>query len=405
MSELPPAAKQAFKLSTDAVRRAVALVRPQDDLDDEQTRELFARIAASVLTEPGDSVWGSYVAHFGAAVVLDALVSATSPSEFASALGFPADATLSAAWQRWVPRLRSELVIGAAEHAAQVSARVCIPGDEDWPGGLDDLGPFAPHCLYQRGASDTEWRRAIAMVGARASTGYGEHVASEIAGELAASGTLIVSGAAYGIDGIAHRAALAEEAPTVAVLAGGIDRFYPSGHSELLQRICADGRVLSESPCGTAPSKWRFLQRNRLIAAASRATVVVEAGVRSGSLNTAGHAAAIGRPLGAVPGPVTSPASAGCHRLLREYDAVCVTSARDVQELAFGALPSADTERTDPAAQRVRDALGRSAQTIEQIAAAAGFSVAETSGRLAEGELAGWARSTPTGWIRDTQKP
>ena len=149
----------------------------------------------------------------------------------------------------------------------------------------------------------------------------------------AASGAVIVSGGAYGIDGAAHRAALGVGGATVALLAGGVDRAYPQGHQQLLRTIAASGAVVSEVPCGTAPTKWRFLSRNRIIAALSDATVVIEAGWRSGSLNTAGHAAALGRPLGAVPGPVTSAASAGCHRLLREYDARCVTTAAEVREL------------------------------------------------------------------------
>ncbi|MDF2576486.1 MAG: dprA, partial [Agromyces sp.] len=170
--------------------------------------------------------------------------------------------------------------------------------------------------------------RSIALVGARAATGYGEHVTMEASAGLVDRGFAIVSGGAYGIDGMAHRAALASRGVTVAFLAGGVDRFYPLGHEALLARIADTGAVVSELPCGSAPTKWRFLQRNRLIAAAADATVVLEAGMRSGSLNTAGHAAALGRPLGAVPGPVTSPASAGCHRLLREFDAVCVVGRR-----------------------------------------------------------------------------
>ena len=174
----------------------------------------------------------------------------------------------------------------------------------------------------------------IALVGARAATGYGEHVAMEASAGLVDRGFAIVSGGAYGIDGMAHRAALASDGTTIAFLAGGVDRFYPLGHESLLTRIAQTGAVVSELPCGAAPTKWRFLQRNRLIAAASQATVVLEAGIRSGSLNTAGHAAALGRPLGAVPGPVTSPASAGCHRLLREFDAMCVVDADQMAELA-----------------------------------------------------------------------
>ena len=187
----------------------------------------------------------------------------------------------------------------------------------------------------------------------------------------------------------------------MAFLAGGVDRFYPLGHESLLSRIAETGAVVSELPCGAAPTKWRFLQRNRLIAAASDATVVLEAGLRSGSLNTAGHAAELGRPLGAVPGPVTSPASAGCHRLLREFDAVCVVDADQMAELAGGSSPAArrgDGSRAaatarsrgrtarssatppDPAPEmlRVIDALStRSPRPLADVARRAGMSVPE----------------------------
>jgi DNA processing protein len=203
---------------------------------------------------------------------------------------------------------------------------------------------------------------------------------------------------------MAHRAALASGGGTVAFLAGGVDRFYPSGHDSLLRRIEASGVVASELPCGASPTRWRFLQRNRLIAAASRATVVIEAGNRSGSLNTAGHAAAIGRPLGAVPGPVTSAASAGCHRLIREYDAICVTSADEMAELVVGpsddrlALPSSapyDAERV-----RVLDALSSRARSIDDIARLSGLSVATVQSMLGLLELEGIASVGDSGWRR-----
>jgi DNA processing protein len=162
----------------------------------------------------------------------------------------------------------------------------------------------------------------------------------ETVSAIAEAGVAIVSGAAYGIDGMAHRSALAVGGTTMAFLAGGVDRFYPSGHDALLGRIMDSGLVLAEAPCGYAPTKWRFLLRNRLIAASSQATVVMEAGWRSGSLNTANHAATLCRPLGVVPGPVTSASSAGCHRLLREYDAVCVTTASEMLELLPGQPPA-----------------------------------------------------------------
>ena len=211
--------------------------------------------------------------------------------------------------------------------------------------------------MWVRGRPDAlAWSvPTIALVGARAATGYGEHVAMEASAGLVDRGFAIVSGGAYGIDGMAHRAALASDGTTIAFLAGGIDRFYPLGHESLLSRIAQTGAVVSELPCGAAPTKWRFLQRNRLIAAASQATVVLEAGIRSGSLNTAGHAAALGRPLGAVPGPVTSPASAGCHRLLREFDAVCVVDADQMAELAAARIAAEPRVRAD------LDASGRPA--------------------------------------------
>ncbi len=172
-------------------------------------------------------------------------------------------------------------------------------------------------------------------MGARAATTYGEHVAMEFASALAAREITVTSGAAYGIDGAAHRGALAAGGATIAWLAGGVDRPYPMGHSDLIARIGRQegSAIVSEVAPGATPTKWRFLSRNRLLAATAAATVVVEAGWRSGSLNTAGHAVALGRTLGAVPGPITSAASAGCHRLLREFDAQVIGDVDDAYAL------------------------------------------------------------------------
>jgi DNA processing protein len=204
----------------------------------------------------------------------------------------------------------------------------------------------------------------------------------------------------YGIDGAAHRAALTVGGGTIAVLAGGVDRPYPAGHRNLLARIAVDGVVVSEVPCGTAPTRWRFLARNRLIAALGQATVVVEAGWRSGSLNTAGHAATLGRPLGAVPGPVTSASSAGCHRLLREYDAVCVTSAAEVAEmLPVGARSPRGREATDEGRVGLLRALStRTARTEAELAQRAGLTVERTRALLGLLDLDGLARRDGDGW-------
>src|SRR5690606_35455762 len=210
-----------------------------------------------------------------------------------------------------------------------------VRGDERWPLAVDDLGDNAPLTLWVRGdpAALTRRRHAVAIVGARAATGYSEHIARELGAELAAQGIAVVSGGAYGIEGFAHRGALAVGGTTIALLAGGVERANPTGHSELIDRIAATSAVVSEVLCGSTPTRWRFLQRNRIIAALSQATVVVEAGARSGSLNTVNHAAELGRELGAVPGPVTSAASAGCHRVLRERPSRCITCADDVLDL------------------------------------------------------------------------
>src|SRR5690349_24006519 len=171
------------------------------------------------------------------------------------------------------------------------------------------------------------------MVGSRAATSYGGHVAGEIAADLGERGWAVVSGGAYGIDAAAHRGALAAEGVTIAVLACGVDYPYPAGHADLFAAICAQGLVVSEWAPGSRPARTRFLTRNRVIAALACGTVIVEAGERSGALNTARHAANLGKPLMAVPGPVTSAQSAGCHRIIRDWGASCVTRAADVIEL------------------------------------------------------------------------
>jgi DNA processing protein len=177
---------------------------------------------------------------------------------------------------------------------------------------------------------------------------------------LSARDVVVVSGGAYGIDGMAHRATLASGGATIAVLAGGIDRLYPAGHEVLLTRVAEQGLLLSEVPCGTPPTKWRFLQRNRLIAALAEATVVVEAGRRSGSLNTARHALDMGRPVGIVPGPITSAASAGCHAILRTELVTCVTSTSEIMQLAFGDDGVLPLPMPDPVSQQRPESMPES---------------------------------------------
>jgi DNA processing protein len=382
------------------------------------TAELFARAALTGVAEPGDRAAGALVTALGAPAVLDALLERWPAERIVatakrptgdSGTGLDREDTVKAL-ERWQPRVGIDAAVLALRQASRVGARLLVPGGPIWLGGLDDLGEHAPLALWFRGQGEVlqALGRSIALVGARAATGYGEHVAMEASAGLVDRGFAIVSGAAYGIDGMAHRAALASGGATIAFLAGGVDRFYPSGHDSLLSRMVEAGAVISELPCGSAPTKWRFLQRNRLIAAASSATVVLEAGWRSGSLNTAGHAASLGRPLGAVPGPVTSPASAGCHRLIRDYDAVCVTNADEMAELVPGtpaAAPVWERESTRPATTgddgRVLDGMStRSPRTALDIARRSGLSVFAVQSCLGRLELDGVVAERPTGWVR-----
>lgn len=360
--------------------------------------ETLARVGWGVIAEPGDGVAGALIAQLGAE---EAMRVALDDSRFTLS-----DRVIGEAQRRWRPRARPRSVMESLQGAREVGARLLLPGDAEWPESLDDLGDHAPVLLWVRGdASRLTMPERVSIVGARAATGYGESVAAEFAGDLAASGTLVVSGGAYGIDGAAHRAALGVGGGTVAFLAGGVDRAYPAGHQQLFERIQTSGAMVSELPCGAAPTKWRFLARNRLIAALGMATVVVEAGWRSGSLNTAGHAAALGRPLGSVPGPVTSAASAGCHRLLREYDARCVTSTAEVRELLGldanlnGGRDGGNGARIDPDQTRLLDAMStRTARSSVELARIAGLSEERVRALLGLLSLDERVRSDEAGW-------
>jgi DNA processing protein len=245
------------------------------------------------------------------------------------------------------------------------------------------------------------------MVGTRAATGYGNHVATELAVGLTERGWTVVSGGAYGIDATVHRAALAAHGRTIAVMAGGLNSFYPIGNTELIARIAREGLVVAEVPFGTPPTPFRFLSRNRMIAAMASAVVVVEAGGRSGSINTANHAGTIGRPIGAVPGPITSPSSSGCHQLLKENKAELVATVDDVITLAHGKVeepePLADPE--DPRFSRVLTALnGRTPRSVEQVARKSGIGADETAGLLGVLLLDGVVRKTADGWVSVARK-
>lgn len=308
------------------------------------------------------------------------------------------------------------------ELLARRGGRLITFDSDEWPAlafaafaGLGDavgrragLRGAPPMVLWALGpvSLDEAALRAVALVGTRAATVYGEHVTQDLATGVAERGVAVVSGGAYGIDGAAHRAALECEGVTAAVLACGLDVPYPSGHSGLLHRIGQHGLVFTEYPPGVRPARYRFLTRNRLVAAISGASVVVEAGLRSGAANTAAWARALGRLVGAVPGPVTSSASAGCHALLRN-GAELVTRAEDIVELVgrIGELapeephPSTPLDGLSEPERLVYEALpGRGAATIDEIAVASGLIAEQVLGPLAMLELAGLAERKESRW-------
>lgn len=316
--------------------------------------ERRARVALSFLAQPGDPVLGAALRTRTANGLL-ALVTGADVGGEAMLAGEVEDAALARALPRWRERLSEIPSTGRLAAWRGSGLRVIQPGDAEWPTQLDDLGDTRPLQLWVRGTADIRVScvNSVSIVGSRAATGYGNHVAIEMAAHLAERGVAVVSGGAYGIDAAAHRGALAASGVTVAVLAGGLEFGYPRGHGDLFGAIAAAGALVSECPPDRGPTRPGFLVRNRIIAALSRGTVVVEAAMRSGALNSARHARELCRPVMAVPGPVTSEQSAGCHELIRDYGAMCVTCGSDVAEhIALPGAGPSDGPRRGPATAR-----------------------------------------------------
>lgn len=398
-------------LSSRELAALVSAVAPTGAFADERSAAAaVCRVALSSACEPGDSDAALLVAALGARRVLEIVTGDVSADGVRHALAdagapvIPPARRLSDALARWRSRLPRSAVWAPLERGARIGAVLVTPDSGFWPTSLDDLEHGAPLALWIRGDPQrlAGLGRSVALVGARAASGYGEHVALESAAGLSDRGFAVVSGGAYGVDAAAHRATLASEQLTAAFLAGGVDRLYPAGNDLLLKRIARDGLLLAELPPGSTPTRWRFLMRNRLIAAVSSATVVVEAGARSGSLNTAGHAAQLGRPLGAVPGPVTSKASEGCHRLIREYAAICVTTPDEMAELAeplgtrLDPLVPPPERETDA---RVRGLLSSSqGQSLPEVVARTGLDAGTIVASLGRLGVLGEAREAADGW-------
>ncbi|MEU5365285.1 DNA-processing protein DprA [Streptomyces sp. NPDC005925] len=360
--------------------------------------DLLDRVFLTRIIEPGDEVGGRWVREYGAPEVARRLREGAPPLPRVSG-------------KRWAGLLaragqadpRRDLAV-----AEQAGMRFVRPGATEWPGQLDDLGDARPLGLWVRGRPSLRmWAlKSVAVVGARACTEYGAHMAATLAADLAGRGWVVVSGGAYGVDGAAHRGALGADGATVAVLACGVDRPYPRGHTELISRIAEQGLVVGELAPGEHPTPSRFILRNRVIAALTRGTVVVEAAHRSGSLVTARAAQRLGRHTIGVPGPATSSRSAGVHGLLRA-GAVLVTDADDVIEMVgdIGDLapdrrgPVLPRDLLEPHARQVLAALpAQRAATAAEIARGAQTTQDDAIARLYELKALGYVERHDDGW-------
>ncbi|WP_346151443.1 DNA-processing protein DprA [Nonomuraea recticatena] len=378
-------------------------------------RELLARAALMRAADVGDVIMGRLVRLYGSAATVEMIFRGILPEDFVeketARRGDPEHAAaLDRRLRAWQARLQAAAPAADLEAGHQAGARLVIPGTAEWPTQLDALGHSRPLGLWVHGSADLRYSclRSVAMVGARSATAYGVHVAAEFGIGLSEANWTIVSGGAYGIDGAAHRGALAGPAPTIAVLACGTDVCYPSAHHDLFAAIRRQGAVVSECPPGVHPTRARFLIRNRLIAALSRGTLVVEAAVRSGALNTATHAANLGRHLAAVPGPITSEMSLGCHKLLRERNAVCVTSPAEMIELVgmigddLAPTPRGPVVPRDTLNDETRSVLdavpSRGGAGPASIAVAAGVDLKTALSCLGGLAAAGYIERVPKGW-------
>jgi DNA processing protein len=385
------------------------------------TDEAYARAALTYLAEPADRWLGRLLRLHGAAATLDAIKADCLPGEHATKPA--ARGAMKAAMERWQVRLPGLPAPEEVLAFRESGIRVITPDDPEWPGQLADLGDDQPYALWLRGNADLRFSclRSLAVVGSRAATAYGSYVAAEFAASLAARGLAVVSGGAFGVDAAAHRGALGADGVTVAVLACGVDVPYPTAHAELFDAITAEGVLASEWPPGQHVSRLRFLVRNRVIAALATGTLVVEAAQRSGALNTARHARDLHRRLMAVPGPVTSDLSAGCHQVIREWQGTLVTSAAEViehlspvgvpliAEAGTGAGAGPSGRRAAPAvlprdlldleSARVLDAMPRrGGMGTVRVAQRAGLAPATTAALLGQLATGGFIERCDEGW-------
>ena len=326
---------------------------------------------------------GKLIADFGAQLALEKFLKRTYLGQ-----------DYEQAYQRWESRYHPKLADEKIELAQKHDLKLLTPSDSSWPLALTDLGVHQPALLWYRGNPEnfSALNKSVGVVGSRNASHYGQRITAELVSTLVAEDATVVSGGALGIDSVAHRATLGLNGVTVAFMAGSLDKPYPAANFQLFDEISHSGLLLSEMVPGSNPTRWRFLQRNRLIAAVSNALVVTEAGLRSGSINTVNHAAELDRPIYAIPGPITSPSSAGCNALIRDQLAGILVDVSELpQELGWRPVQLSKTDSMGSLELRALDALTGKAQHFENIRSLSGLTSIELRVALGGLQLLGLA--------------
>ena len=361
-------------------------------------------ITWSLITEPGDSLAGYLRAHFGLSAALELVSSGITAIDLLAKL--PADSfraesylsTIEDGLECWRRRLVDANPNKAADEIQLLGGKFLTRDDTHWPERLEDLGNSAPVGLWVIGDLGGNQER-LSVVGSRVASDYGIAITKDLVHFAVSQDWLIVSGGALGIDAQASRSAIDACGKTWVVMAGGLDRLYPKHNLELFAEVKSHGALISEMPPGVSPSRWRFLQRNRLIAALGKSTLVIEAGFRSGTINTAGHANELDRPVGAIPGRVDSVRSAGCHRLIREGRAELIATPSHLLELmGFDSDNGLPQNLQNSYETRVLDALGETVLPVEMVAKVSGMTMADTGSTLIRLSRANLVHRISEGW-------
>ena len=374
------------------------LTRPFQNAEYSKDRALELATAGCIamITEPGDRMAGALARSLGKLVLVELLIDGLETRSVMQALQQHGqldscrqsfgdlEGTLADSRQRWLPRLSKSRLEHLLTQSAALKLQLVTAEDAHWPVGLDDLQDSAPALLFIEGESATltKLSQGVSIVGSRVATSYGLQVTSTLVRELAQVARPTVSGGAVGIDAQVHRSSIVQNLPTVAVMAGGMDRKYPSANFKLFKQISNQGVLLSEMPPGVAPTRWRFLQRNRLIAALTPTTVVIEAGIRSGSIRTANNALELTRDLYAVPGSVLSGTSLGTNMLIADSKAQILC---DLKYFASGSLHFPNQQTESAIANRAQDAIRESGfPSLSEVAKLAGLTLSESELALRE---------------------